>query len=962
MLPALSLSCPSVTAPARGALLLSALLALAACNDTNAPMAAAPVTPPTVTPPVTPVPAKAARVEIVQTGLLFTERGQTRQLAARVFDADGALITASVRWSSSDAANIRVDDNGLAVAERTAGSSQITASVDTLRSVPLLAVVTRVASGTVLVTDGQVLREPVESRPEAAPSLENTYTVVLSGIAVPAVDTLMAGTGSAPIAGRVVSAREVAGGVEVTLKPVPLAALFPGLEINQRFDLGQQPAVIPDSVTASHTVSREGSRYTFTPRPEAATEAKAGAGPAGTRTLFQGCEGTVNGVGLGDGAAPPFVFEPQPVFTFTLSPALDVLYTEARGLERFVVTAEPTFLIDATVKATAAFEGKVSCTAELLLFRVPVGGALSVLISGLVPVGVGFELGGKVTAAQLKMGFKSRTSAEAAVGLACEGGCRFVSTLENFVNTNTPAVDLPGEEDFRVAPELSAFGYVEAKIGNPVFQSLQFEAFEVKAGPKLEGKFAPIASQIAATDFKGSYKLSLGANAGFGDDIEKVLNILGVVAVGDEVLEITTDLASSPTGVLTADRDRFATNEAVAFELQLDPAATEFLGLYNVREIALVRSNGDSVRTVSRATASANQTTFNFTFIAPDAGLSNEFTAFVVTRALPDELISLELDTARSTNQVPVANDDFFSVPADSAATTLAVLGNDSDADGDLLRVQSVTPAVRGQVSITADGEGLSYRPAAGFTGTDTFGYVVTDDKGGSDEGVVTVEVRPAPVATARITSTAISTSASARACRKNGNGVCEPKEGDQRRRDETDGSFSPSGSLSASQSESLGSVKSDGMSSSGYTFTAEGGELRQIELDCTGMASASAPTPGLISEASGSTQSGVAFRIEGGATLRYEITVLASESSAPFDNSGTIGQVFTSLRSNGPERFFNDSNSQLGNTQRGAATGTLGAGQYFFNQTCIAQVRATEEDGGGPANSTGRVRLTLRP
>ena len=156
--------------------------------------------------------------------------------------------------------------------------------------------------------------------------------------------------------------------------------------------------------------------------------------------------------------------------------------------------------------------------------------------------------------------------------------------------------------------------------------------------------------------------------------------------------------------------------------------------------------------------------------------------------------------------------------------------------------------------------------------------------------------------------------------------------------------------------------MKSDGSSSGGYSFTAADGELSQIELDCTGMASAGAPTPGLISDASGSTQSGVAFRIEGSATLRYEITLLSSESSAGLNNSGTIGQVFTSLRSNGPERFFNDSNTKLGNTRRGSTTGTLGAGQYFFNQTCIAQVNATEQDGGGPANSTGRVRLTLRP
>ncbi|PTU27698.1 Ig-like domain-containing protein, partial [Stenotrophobium rhamnosiphilum] len=597
----------------RSAALLAMLLVLAACTNNTG--------------------KSAARVEIVQTGMLFTERGQTRQLSARVFDAAGAPIDAAVRWSSSDEANISVASNGIALAERSTGSTQITATVGDVRSAPLLAVITTVAPGTVLVSDEQIARV-AESDPDAAPSLDNTYTVVISGIALPVVGTLIVGTGSAPVAGRVVSAREVAGGVEVTLKLAPLSVLFPGLEINQRFNLADVPATIPESVNAGYTVLREGNTYTFTPRPEArAAVAKAGGVPAGTRTLFQGCEGSINGIGLGDDAAPPFVFEPQPVFTFTIAPALDVIYTEARGLERFVVTAEPTFLIDGTVKATAAFEGKVSCKAELLIFPVPVGGALSVVISGLVPVGVGFELAGKITVAQMKLGLKSRTSAKAALGLSCESECSLVNELTDFVNTNTPTVDVPGLDDFRIKPEFTAFGYVEAAVGNRFFKSLQFKAFEIKAGPKLEGEFAPLSTQIAATDFKSNYKLSLVLNAGFGDDIESVLNILGVVEVGNEVLEKAINLAASPTGVLTADRDSFVLGDTVKFELKLDPLTVKFLGLYNIKEIVLIRNHG--LREIARVAASGEQTTFNFTFIAPDEGRASEFTAFAVTSLLP---------------------------------------------------------------------------------------------------------------------------------------------------------------------------------------------------------------------------------------------------------------------------------------------------------------------------------------
>ncbi|PTU28243.1 hypothetical protein, partial [Stenotrophobium rhamnosiphilum] len=45
---------------------------------------------------------------------------------------------------------------------------------------------------------------------------------------------------------------------------------------------------------------------------------------------------------------------------------------------------------------------------------------------------------------------------------------------------------------------------------------------------------------------------------------------------------------------------------------------------------------------------SGEQTTFNFTFIAPDEGRASEFTAFAVTSLLPANVLSLELDAARA--------------------------------------------------------------------------------------------------------------------------------------------------------------------------------------------------------------------------------------------------------------------------------------------------------------------------
>lgn len=963
----------TLSAHLRPVLVASALMGLAACGGGNNPAAApivtTPTLPPVITPPVTPPvdPATAARVEIVQTGLLFTATGQTRALSARVLAADGTVLALPVTWSSSDAADIAVNADGLAKAESSSGSSQIVASVGAIRSAPLLAVVTRVATGTVLVSDEQIVGGVVESNPAAEPSLDNTYTVVVSGIAAPDVGTLMVGTGSAPVAGRVVSTREIPGGIEVTLKLASVPELFPGLEINQRFDLTQQAAIIPESVSASYTVQREGNQYTFTPRADSVANAKSGAGPEGSRQLFQGCDGTVNGVGLGDGAAPPFVFEPQPVFSVTIAPALDVLYTEARGLERFVVTAEPVIAIDGTVKATAAFEGKIGCKAELLIFTIPAGGALSVVISGLVPVGVGFELAGKITVAQLKLGLNSRTSAKAALGLDCQGPCSLVNEFTDFVSTSTPTVDVPGLDDFRVKPELSAFGYVEAAVGNRFFRSLQFKAFEIKAGPKLEGEFAPPATQIAATDFKSSYKLSLVINAGFGDDIEKVLNILGVVKVGDEVLEKAIELGVSPTGVLKANRASFMPGDTTEFELKLDPAAVQFLGLYNVSNIVLMRTTANGPSEVARVPASADQTTFNFTFIAPDAGMVKEFTVFAVTRALPVDLLSVELDTATGGNAAPVATDDRVTVRTDSGPTPIDVLGNDTDADGDTLRISAVSQGSGGgQVIISEAGDTLTYRPATGFNNTEFFEYTVIDGRGGSDVGEVTVDVRRSGVA--RLLSISNITRVNASACEDSFDDCLAGTPRSSEKRENPDTGFSPSLEATATIGVIDGQVRSSADGTSTVLLDRTDGTARAITLRCDDTSRFSAgPANGKrnISSATARSDVRIDFNVEGTSSgLAYEIRGLDAVATGPvapvIARASTTAELFTPSG-----RIFQDARSTTGNTQSGRSAGQLPPGRHSLIMICNTSGedgRTGDSTGGGTATSGLGYQLILGP
>ena len=90
-------------------------------------------------------------------------------------------------------------------------------------------------------------------------------------------------------------------------------------------------------------------------------------------------------------------------------------------------------------------------------------------------------------------------------------------------------------------------------------------------------------------------------------------------------------------------------------------------------------------------------------------------------------------------NNLPTAGDDNYSILWDQS-TTLNVLDNDSDIDGDELLINQSSAAF-GNVSISEDSLSLLYTPTLNFVGTDTLRYSITDGKGGSTSATVTVDV-----------------------------------------------------------------------------------------------------------------------------------------------------------------------------------------------------------------------------
>ncbi len=89
-------------------------------------------------------------------------------------------------------------------------------------------------------------------------------------------------------------------------------------------------------------------------------------------------------------------------------------------------------------------------------------------------------------------------------------------------------------------------------------------------------------------------------------------------------------------------------------------------------------------------------------------------------------------------NDPPIATDDTVTA-AEDTALSIPVLLNDTDVDDDGLTITSIGTPVHG--SAVVDGAGITYTPAANFTGVDAFTYTIGDGHGGSSMATVVVTV-----------------------------------------------------------------------------------------------------------------------------------------------------------------------------------------------------------------------------
>lgn len=192
------------------------------------------------------------------------------------------------------------------------------------------------------------------------------------------------------------------------------------------------------------------------------------------------------------------------------------------------------------------------------------------------------------------------------------------------------------------------------------------------------------------------------------DHLDRVTN--GVLDLGLAMTAITSTTNSPPVAVndtATVDEDSFVAISVLQNDSDPDNDTLSIQSFTSPSNGSVSASNG-----ILTYTPNANFNgidSFNYTI---NDGNGNTDTATV----------SLTIDAV---NDNPVAVDD-TSVTNEDNAVVINLLSNDTDVDGDALTIDSVSQPANGNVVSNGDGT-VTYTPASGFFGVDSFSYTVTD-------------------------------------------------------------------------------------------------------------------------------------------------------------------------------------------------------------------------------------------
>ena len=564
------------------------------------------------------------RVQISPVSALLTTIGQTRALTARAIDAQGADVAVPVAWSSSSSDDVAVDAAGQLTAMRI-GSAQIFAEAEGVRSAPALIVVAEPAPGAVLVTDSQVVSvEPPVLAEGEVPGVGTQYDVRLTGVApAPQPGTVILASETAPVAGRVVSARDDGGVLVVTLALASLPDVFSAYHLDLSIDLAPYEVTAVAPATALAKVPADESPI----KPfEALGCTGSLAASIFTKMITLGIENELKLVIKDDKDAgnPPKYSKLALTGSLALSGKVEV------GL-------------NATLAATG------TCIAQAQL-KLPVFGWLSVLVMPGVRLGAGVELAAKIQIAKATLGVTGKLGLSPEFGWECGPApiaCHGLTKVEPLVDVK-PEVVVPSTTQMQVDVSGQFFALVGLDLVFLEGLGGSFAIADAKIGPKQSGKSLAMESdQAFEAATRSSYDLVLLATLEPGSGLKAAIKkIIDDDAVGVSLKsELSVPLSDSPKGTFTVDKTRAALGSIVKLTVDLDPTTVNYIGLdYNVDSIRFRRlrdgdTTYDEVPELTIPITASNQTHFEKSWMVTERDIGkNDIAAFVRTTLpiLPD--------------------------------------------------------------------------------------------------------------------------------------------------------------------------------------------------------------------------------------------------------------------------------------------------------------------------------------
>ncbi|WP_438479933.1 Ig-like domain-containing protein [Oleiharenicola lentus] len=153
------------------------------------------------------------------------------------------------------------------------------------------------------------------------------------------------------------------------------------------------------------------------------------------------------------------------------------------------------------------------------------------------------------------------------------------------------------------------------------------------------------------------------------------------------------------------------------------------------------------------ATISVNAGLITYTAASPTAIVGDDTFTYTITDSRVATPVTGTV-TVKLLNRAPVGAADSVNRAAGEALSVSAatLLGNDSDADGDVITITAVSGTSAQGVPVVLTGTTITYTPNAAITGTDTFTYTVRDSKGLASEPVTVTVATTAPTTAPTLT------------------------------------------------------------------------------------------------------------------------------------------------------------------------------------------------------------------